>query len=318
MSAIDGGDVRLDLDGRLLTLEIRRASVVTPAHVQALPHQTTGASRIPVLVGDRISAAARALLHERGWSWLDLRGSVHLRAPGVLLDTTVRPRTDVPSPRSGGRAAREVCFALLRQPQAVVGVRALASRLQLSPASVSAALAQLRAASLVDRQNRPLLPELFWFLADHWDVQRVALSREPVPGDPDLDLGFPDAADDVVVDKPGWALTDTLAAVAYGARLAGSEWPPDFYVPDALLLRRAVRVLGRAKDWDDRGATAAVPPVRQVCLVRYEPPPDIVPGTHWLLADPLAVALDLAQDTARGLEILEGWTPPDWVSRVWA
>jgi len=40
-------------------------------------------------------------------------------------------------------------------------------------------------------------------------------------------LGFDD-----VEAQPGWALTGTLAAVAYGAPVAArSDYPPEFYVP---------------------------------------------------------------------------------------
>jgi hypothetical protein len=35
------------------------------------------------------------------------------------------------------------------------------------------------------------------------------------------------------------------------------------------------------------------------------------------LAHPLFVALDLAADPGRGREILDGWTPPADVARVW-
>jgi hypothetical protein len=38
----------------------------------------------------------------------------------------------------------------------------------------------------------------------------------------------------------------------------------------------------------------------------------------WPLAQPLFVALDLAQDPDRGRELLDGWTPPTEAGpRVW-
>ena len=323
-TATDGsGNLALEFDGRLVPLEIKRASVVSPAQVQALPKRVRSDASIPMLVGDRISEGARRLLAEHGWSWLDLRGHVYVRGTGLLVDTSFRPRADVPVPRSAGRAWREVCFALLREPTARVGVRALARMLELSPAAVSGALAQLRGASLLDREGRPLVPELFWALAEKWEVKRVALTRAPHPDDSDLDLdlGLDGSSESPAISTGtrGWALTDTLAAAAYGAPVGvGSGWPPDFYVSDEIVLRRAVRVLGQANNWDERGATAAVPPVRQVCLLRQEPPADRAPGVRWLLADPLAVALDLAQDTSRGVEVLRDWTPPKWAARVWA
>ncbi|MDP3712309.1 MAG: hypothetical protein Q8R60_07485 [Mycobacteriales bacterium] len=325
LRATSGGrryDLVLDIDGRTCGVEVTRASVVSPAHVHALsPREGTDSAAISLLVADRISEAARRLLVDRGWSWLDMRGHAYVRAPGVLVDASFRPRDVVPTPRSAGRAWREVCFALLREPQVAVGVRPLARMLDLSPAAVSGVLAQLREASLLDRDGRPLLPELFWVLAERWEVRRVALRRAPQPQDPDLELGLDtsQAAPGIPTGTRGWALTDTVAATLYGAPLGvGTGWPPDFYVPDSVVLRRAVRALGQAETWDDRGATAAVAPVRQVCSLRQNAPDTHVPGTHWLLADPLAVALDLAQDTSRGVEVLRDWTPPAWAARVWA
>lgn len=324
LQARSGGrvhDLVLDFDGQTVNLEIKRASVVSPAHVKALAQRVDpDSSSISLLVADRISKEARRLLAERGVSWLDLRGHVYVRAPGVLVEVSFRPRSVVPTPRSAGRAWREVCFALLREPQAPVGVRPLARMLELSPAAVSGALAQLREASLLDREDHPLVPELFWALSERWEVKRVALHRAPQPQDPDLELGLDGSqgTPGIPTGTRGWALTDTAAAALYGAPVGvGSGWPEDFYVPDPIVLRRAVRALGQSSTWDERGATAAVAPVRQVCLLRQEPPETSAPGTHWLLADPLAVALDLSRDTSRGVEILRDWTPPTWAARVW-
>lgn len=315
-------DLALDVDGRTATLEIKRASVVSPAHVHALPEGAgPDASAISLLVADRISEAARGLLVERGWSWLDLRGHVYVRAPGLFVHASFPPRGVVPKPRSAGRVWREVCFALLREPQATPGVRPLARALGLSPAAVSKTLAELREASLLDREDRPLVPEVFWALSERWEVKRVALQRAPQPQDPDLELGLDGSqgTPGIPTGTRGWALTDTVAAALYGAPVGvGSGWPEDFYVPDPIVLRRAVRELGQSSTWDDRGATAAVAPVRQVCLLRQEPPQHSAPGTHWLLADPLAVALDLSRDASRGVEVLRDWTPPSWAARVWA
>ena len=51
-------DLLLDLDGRALTVDIKRASVVSPAHVHSLPEYVASASTaIQMLVADRISEA---------------------------------------------------------------------------------------------------------------------------------------------------------------------------------------------------------------------------------------------------------------------
>jgi hypothetical protein len=104
-----------------------------------------------------------------------------------------------------------------------------------------------------------------------------------------------------------------MAAAAYGAP-AGvrSDYPPDFYVPDAATLRRAVHLLGAARDRGSRSATVRVAPVPLACSRRID-----APGETWPLAQPLFVALDLAQDPGRGREVLDGWHPEERFGRVW-
>ena len=41
------------------------------------------------------------------------------------------------------------------------------------------------------------------------------------------------------------------------------------------------------------------------------------PWLEWPLTHPLFVALDLAQDRSRGVEILSDWAPPSEFRRVW-
>lgn len=123
--------------------------------------------------------------------------------------------------------------------------------------------------------------------------------------------------------RPGWALTDTRAAAAWGAPVAASgAYPPACYVnvPSRRALRWTVQHYGLAPTHDQRAATVAVAPVPMVCSRRYDAATQ--PGPRYeefLLAHPLFVALDLARDPARGREILEGWDPegPDGFRRAW-
>jgi hypothetical protein len=111
----------------------------------------------------------------------------------------------------------------------------------------------------------------------------------------------------------GWALTDTLGALAWGMPVAvGSAYPPDFYVPTGTALQRALAQLGRAEKFDDRGCTVSLAPVPLVCRWREDRP-----TTRWKVGNHVVVALDMAQDPARGREILERWTPPEGITRVW-
>jgi hypothetical protein len=125
-----------------------------------------------------------------------------------------------------------------------------------------------------------------------------------------LRLGLEDAE-----STTGWALTDSAAAVAYGAPLAVRvEQLLDFYVPDQVTVRRATALLGEATSHSQARCALRVAPVPAACSHRV----DLAASPfEWPLAHPLFVALDLAQDAGRGREILAAWTPPDRWARVW-
>jgi hypothetical protein len=149
-----------------------------------------------------------------------------------------------------------------------------------------------------------------WSIA--WGIH---LARLPVPGDnatmtEPLRLGLHDAENTI-----GWALTDSAAAVAYGAPLAVRTGQLlDFYVPDQAILRRATTLLGAASSRSQARCAVRVAPVPAACSHRV----DVVASPfEWPLAHPVFVALDLAQDAGRGREILDAWTPPERWARVW-
>jgi hypothetical protein len=95
-----------------------------------------------------------------------------------------------------------------------------------------------------------------------------ALGLPVVPGSVNaaLHLGF-----DEIEAETGWALTGTLAA-AYGAPVAvRTDYPPDFYIPTAAILGRAVRLLGPAIDADHRKANIRIAPIPAICQQRIDP-----------------------------------------------
>ena len=88
----------------------------------------------------------------------------------------------------------------------------------------------------------------------------------------------------------------------------------DFYVPDQATLRRAVVLLGRALSRSVASCAVQVAPVEAVCSRRV----DLATNPYeWPLAHPVFVALDLAQDSGRGREVLDAWTPSERWARVW-
>ena len=80
--------------------------------------------------------------------------------------------------------------------------------------------------------------------------------------------------------------------------------------------RRAERALG-VGSWDDYAAVIAVAPTPLVGSNRRPAPRPVAPG-FLPTAHPVFLALDLAQDPARGREILAEWQPTTTeFTRVW-
>jgi hypothetical protein len=310
-------DLVLDVSGMPVVVQLKVASTVTPQSLATLVPRPRSESPLPLLVADRVVAAARDTLKQNGWSWLDLRGHLHVSGPGVLVDTPVpawdRPSQPVSTNLFAGKVALEVACSLLMDPDRPRTVRQLARDLQHSPSSISVSLRAFRTAGLIDDGGAPVVPELFWELAPAWQPEAVDVARTDILDDPTI-------ADALRTEwrapesTAGWALADSLAAIAYGAPVVvPSDYPPDFYVPDRVTAHRAQTLLGEPTSNSTRGATIRTAPVSQVCARRRPPRSD----SRWPLAHPLFVALDLAKDPGRGREVLEGWSPPDGVVRVW-
>jgi len=299
-------------------VRVKRRALVTDEVARRLLIETPlDPGSVLLVVGDRVTEAARRMLIEHRAGYYDLRGHLALRSANVVIDADVEPvsgraeRTHALS----GSAGLEVGAALLMEPAAGVSVRELARRLGRSPSTVSEVLAALRGVGLVDDRHRVEGTQLFWQVADRWPTARVHLARLPMPSDDatinkPLRLGLDDAENTI-----GWALTDSAAAVAYGAPMAvRSGQLLDFYVPDQVTARRATALLGAASSRSQAHCAVRVAPVPAACSHRVDL--DANPF-GWPLAHPLFVALDLAQDAGRGREILGAWTPPEKWTRVW-
>jgi hypothetical protein len=176
--------------------------------------------------------------------------------------------------------------------------------LRLAPSTISVTTRRLADAGLVDEQGRGVFPELFFELSEAWQPEHVWLATAP---EPPISQDRDSAAST-------WTRTGNLAAAAYGAPIVVAEGGPlELYVPGPIDLTLAVRRYGGA----EAGAGAAVVSVAPVGAV-VEPPEaatEIPQIAGWPAAPVLAVALDLAQDRARGREILSAWERPDAVWR---
>lgn len=298
--AVGPGQLDAQIDGRRVSFDVVPVAYATATRVQSLVGTQLGGDA-PLLVSDRITSDARHLLEESGWSYLDRRGRLRLRAPGIIVDTEVPPTSTVapePDPREplAGAAGLAIAYRLLVLPDRPA--TPTRSGTGFAPSTVSVALRRIRDAGLIDSEGRPIVPELFWALAERWRPSRRWLAQAPDPSE----AGHDPAA-------PGWRLTGTSAAVELGAPVVASGSPLDFCVPGPAALTIALRRHGLAPDPAVAAASVAVAPVSAVTSE-----PASRHGAGWPLAHPVAVALDLAQDRGRGREILQDWNP---VERVW-
>ena len=300
-------------EGVEVWLEIASRALVTDDVARRLLRSRPADGPVLVVVGDRVTAEARRELVATGAGYLDLRGHLAVRAPGLAIDADVehvvarQTRSDALS----GKAGREIAVHLLLSSGEPATVREVSRRVERSPSTVSSVLTLLREEGLIDSRNTVAGPQLFWRVVERWARPRTLLASVPPLGGPlaePLRLGL--GRDDSSV---GWALTDSMAAAAYGAPVAvRDDGPCDFLVPDPSSLRRAATLLGTAASPADAAATARVAPVPAAVAHRVWSA-----ASDWPLAHPLFVALDLAQDLGRGREILDAWTPEDKWSRVW-
>lgn len=293
---LEADSVSISWEGRSLALPVEVASQVTGSKAQQLVAERSGSA---VVVADRITSDARGLLSASGWSWLDLRGQLHLRGPGLLVDTAVpsaaRPNARV-RPPIRGKAGLAVAYWLVAHPGSALSPTKSAGELGFAPSTLSTAVTALAEAGLVDSARHAVLPELFWELASAWQPEWTWLASRPAPAE------WPDGA-----GGTSWVKTGDAAAVGYGAPLVSAgEGPLELYVPGPVDITIASRRYGLARPGTGPAAVA-VAPVGQV--LRDE----AAPADDWRRAPKLAVALQLANDPARGREILTEWTGDDHV-----
>jgi len=299
---------RLVVDGLDVAVDVKQLSIVTPAVARGLGRPRRG--HLGIVVADRLSEDARSELAALGWGWVDRRGHVRVWTKGLRISSSIDAlRADAPAERFASvfpPVGIEVALALLEAPARDWSVKDLAATTGRAAGGVSERLRALREAGLVDRANRPIVPELFWELVGAWHQRPTGLGSFPGLDGPFEQLSW--------LGLPGdWVLTDTQAALLLGAPvIASSDDPPDFYAPQASMLDAAVSHFGPS-----RGQPAAT-----IRLARYAglhtPEPFRRTKSGIAVAHPVVVALDLAHDRGRGREMVEGWDPaPLGVTRVW-
>ncbi len=307
------GLVRLHADGRTTELVVTSRADLRPIHADEL--LDTMADRIAghtgVVVADRIAERSRLTLQDHGWGWLDRRrGHLRVWVPGLRIDTRVTPTlhaADRPRPANPFTpAGMNLVLWLLTHPDDHASPRKLHRELDISASQVSNLLQALEAESLLRRDRRPLVPELFWALVEHWWPRRHPLASMPSPAE----LA---AAPELRANQ--WVVGDTVAALGHGAPVAvAPDTPADLYLPDERTLSWLLSRSVQAPEWSQRVASVAVAPCSLVCDPRLR-----VDASPWPLVHPVVAALDLATDRGRGREIVELWQPSAEVgiTRVW-
>jgi len=290
------GDHFVEIGGTAFVVD--RVKVVRESDGALLAHVHDASARPPtIIVADRISEAARAQLSRAGLAWLDRRGHLWIRTAGIFVNADVQPTTGPPARRvmeifKG--TGLDVALGLLRFPLESHGVNQLAREIGRSPGRVSEILTALRRQGLVGADNLPITPELFWTVAEEWKPRWTAMPSPPPPEPPER-----------------YRLTGTLGALALEVPLvagAAGTWP-NLYVADDVDRATVVGPYGSASGWT--GSEVAICPSRYGFAWKSSAHRDGYP-----VANQLVVALDLAQDRARGHEVLDGWDPKEF-TRVW-
>lgn len=297
------------VDDRPLRLAVYAMAYCTAQRArELLVQQAPGAAGVwPIVVAERITRDARAMLSEAQWSWLDRRGRLHIRGPAIRVDAdvpsrAVTDRSPVQARPITGRSGRAVAYWLCAHPNDSLSPTRDAAELGLAPSTISVTVQRLAAAGLVAEDGTGVFPELFWELAAVWRPERTWLASAPSP---------PAARPDSAVGQ-SWRRTGTSAAAAYGAPVvtAGRE-VLELYVPAPVDVSIAVRRYGAAQP----GLGAAVVAVVPARSILAPVPQEVAEVGGWPAAPLTAVALDLAQDRARGRQMLEEWRIGDGVWR---
>ncbi len=307
-------DFAAEVAGQRFAVEVK--PVITAALGQQLARERKR-DRLPrLIVAERIASDAKQSFRESGINYFDRRGELRIVDPPLVIDTAVESAEPISASAGApldSQVAKEVAIACLLTPDQPHRVRETARYIDRAPSAVSNAMAGLRDDGLLTSEGEAIVPDLFHELLTLWRKRAVSLAALPDPrarSAQRLGLGLNEPEDTM-----GWALTDTIAAASWGVPIvARGDDPPDFYVPSESEFRAARSILGDASDANTRACTVAVAPVRLVCLRRVDH--SETTGERWPVANHIVVALDIAQDRARGLEALEQWQP-EGIVRAW-
>lgn len=283
-------DVDVVVDGA--TIRLRQGGEPITVH-----SDEPGLETAQIVVRERVSPATRRMLSEAGIGWLDLRGRLSVRAPGLVVEADVPGAPGIASQRrtrvlAGAVVSGVTIAALATWPDPLPGVRATARMIDATPGGVSLAFKRLASAGLLTVDHRATR-DLFWAAADEWRPDWVELPLSAV------------SPDSTAVAVGG------LAAARLGAPVAvTSGTSAEILVASPSLLRYAA-LAASSNPSDGPTARFAVAPA-PIATTLLHPAAPTVEGVR--VAAEAVVALSLAIDPARGAETVRSWdgTPHVW------
>ena len=120
-------------------------------------------------VASHVTETARTILRSRAVGFLDRRGHLSIRRPGLVIESDFSSEHPVPRSRQRpiGGATLDVATWILHRPD-LNAVRQISRAISRPPSTVSVGLERLRREGLATGDNEPLLPELFDACVEEW------------------------------------------------------------------------------------------------------------------------------------------------------
>jgi hypothetical protein len=309
-------DIDIRIAAKALTLHVEARKTIYPRDVQqllwrmkSLAGRSPGSDidLVPVVAAESLSPGAKELLRAEHVGYFDSGGSLYLPTPGAYV------YIDKPPPKAQASAMRslftgrraQVVHTLLMQREHWFGVKDLAERSQVSPATASGVLSELEKFDWIESRGQGPSKERHLHdaraLLDAWAGQVTAsrpqmLRRYFVPG----------LKSEALVDRLAHAFEARDAAYAVTHEAAAQRYAP--FLTAVSQVR--CRVLAAPKAGDalvDLGARA-VDDGANFAIIEVKSPGDLLfserVGNAWL-ASPIHVYLDLLKGEGRSREMAE-------------
>lgn len=312
-----GHDARIELQlaGEAVTLLVEAKKSVYPRDVRQLiwhirearqsqPQGPTKAS-LSVLVAESISVGAKEVLKEENIGYFDSGGSMYLPAPGayVYIDKPP-PKALAKSVRSlfSGRRA-QVLHAMLMRHEDWFGVKELALRAKVSPATTSQVLTELErfdwmaARGQGPNKERRLREPVA--LLDAW-VEQLASTRPPIL----RRYYVPDAPAEQLLERIGQSFDAHNAEYAISHEAAAQRYSP--FLSHVSQVRTRVLIGSNADSAIGDLGARAVNEGANLAIIEAKSFGELLfrerVGGIWL-ASPVQVYLDLLQGEGRSKEM---------------